>query len=68
MSLAEQNVGSAFGLNKVARELAAAGAVTSLSAKLRLDPTYPWFVLPFDPSFYGKPEQIGPEDVQDYGQ
>jgi len=62
MSTATQNIDSAVGLNKDALLKAEAAAAATQSAPA-LDPDYPWYVLAFQPDFYGVPMSITPEDL-----
>lgn len=65
MSAVSQSIDSAYGLNKDARLKAQAHASASLKSP-SLDPDYPFYMLPFDPAYYGTPQQITPADLQDY--
>jgi hypothetical protein len=66
MTVAAQNIDSAYGLNKVARDAAIAAGNASAAAQLTLDPSYPWYVLAFDPGFYGTPQALTSQDFEDY--
>lgn len=62
MTISAQNIDAAYGLNKDAR-LKAQATESAIRTSPGLDPDYPFFVLPFNPGFYGTPRGITNADI-----
>jgi hypothetical protein len=63
MSTTSQNIFGTLGLDKV-KKLRAAAANSQLKKAPALDPDYPWFVVPFNPKFFGLPAPLDSGDGQ----